>query len=213
MPGCSIEGCKRPVRSLGMCKSHYEMARRRRSTQPHCTVDGCEKPQFAAKWCSAHYSRVRRYGDLDANHDPRQEPVCTVDECDASTYRSGRGLCKKHYLAWYREAHPNQTPPDARRIISRRHILKQYGLTLDDYDLMVIEQGGRCAVCRAGTPGRGKPNWNVDHDHETGAVRGLLCHNCNMALGMLGDNVDVAKALVGYLLAHSAAEEVVPSAR
>lgn len=180
-----------------MCKWHYEQWRKRATV---CIVLDCDKPQFASGWCSAHYTRNRRYGDINANHDPKQEPICTVDGCEKSTYRSGRGLCKNHYLRQYLRENP--PAPGSHRPRTRKYILKQYGLTPADYDRMVAEQDGRCAICRTDSPGRGKPSWNVDHDHETGAVRGLLCHNCNMALGMLGDCVETAQALVSYLLAH-----------
>jgi Recombination endonuclease VII len=182
-----------------MCKGHYERWRKRDRI---CTVPGCGNQQFAKTWCNQHYSRWRRHGDVEANPKRKHPLVCKIDGCDESTYRSGRGMCRRHYLAWYRETRP--VPPSTRdhRPYSRKYILKQYGLTPEDYERMLTEQGGLCAVCRTDTPGRGKPSWNVDHDHETGAVRGLLCHNCNMALGMLGDCVETAQALVSYLLAH-----------
>ena len=56
-----------------------------------------------------------------------------------------------------------------------------YGLTLADYGRMLAAQGGRCALC--GSEPRPGENLHVDHDHETGAVRALLCRKCNTALG------------------------------
>jgi hypothetical protein len=56
------------------------------------------------------------------------------------------------------------------------------GLTPSDYDEALTAQGGRCAICGTDDPGNGKA-WHIDHDHLTGAVRGLLCHNCNTGLG------------------------------
>lgn len=48
-------------------------------------------------------------------------------------------------------------------------------------------QGERCACCRRPDPGRRR--WHTDHDHQTGAIRGILCHKCNAVLGMLGDSL------------------------
>ncbi|MDQ1705857.1 MAG: hypothetical protein QOF18_2223 [Frankiaceae bacterium] len=61
---------------------------------------------------------------------------------------------------------------------------------------MIEAQGGTCAVCP------GKPE-HVDHDHETGRVRGILCFNCNQALGNVRDNPTVLKGLIDYLRRHS----------
>lgn len=60
---------------------------------------------------------------------------------------------------------------------------------------LVAEHGNHCAVCKE-TPSDGL---RVDHDHETGAVRGLLCRNCNVALGLLKDRRDRVAALLDYL--------------
>lgn len=71
-----------------------------------------------------------------------------------------------------------------------------YGITVEQYDAMYEAQGGICAICaKPGDPLR------VDHDHETNEVRGLLCHNCNVALGIMGDDSDRLVVAAAYLLA------------
>jgi len=59
---------------------------------------------------------------------------------------------------------------------------KNYGITLDDYDEMLFEQGGKCVICGI-SENYLKRNLDVDHDHKTGKVRGLLCIKCNTTLG------------------------------
>jgi len=59
----------------------------------------------------------------------------------------------------------------------------RYGITLADYDRMLAEQGGKCLICERGKSGSKNQAFAVDHDHKTGAVRGLLCIKCNSALG------------------------------
>jgi hypothetical protein len=72
-----------------------------------------------------------------------------------------------------------------------------YGITVEQYDAMFEAQGGICAIC--GRPGDGP--LRVDHDHETNEVRGLLCHGCNVAIGLMGDDPDRLIAAVAYILA------------
>jgi hypothetical protein len=73
------------------------------------------------------------------------------------------------------------------------HLKRKYGLTLEGFDALLASQGGGCAIC-------GKPDVdNVDHDHRTGQVRGILCWNCNIALGQLEDDPNRARAVAEYL--------------
>lgn len=82
----------------------------------------------------------------------------------------------------------------------RKETLKHnYGITPEDYDKLLVEQNGLCAICGANEPGRGHQHFSVDHDHETGVVRGLLCNNCNRGLGLLGDNIEGIKRALNYL--------------
>jgi len=64
--------------------------------------------------------------------------------------------------------------------IGRRSVLKQYGLTPEVYDVAVKRAGGVCEMlgCSTTKPG-GWGTWHIDHDHDTGQLRGLLCHQCN----------------------------------
>jgi hypothetical protein len=89
------------------------------------------------------------------------------------------------------------------RLYKKKYILaKIYGITVEEYDKMVIKQKGLCAIC--GNPETaiqsGKiRELNVDHNHNTGEIRGLLCRNCNCALGLLDDDIDVLLKAVKYL--------------
>ena len=75
------------------------------------------------------------------------------------------------------------------------HLRRRYGLTSADVEAMVEAQGGVCAGCG------GDPQ-HVDHDHGTGKVRGILCFNCNQALGNVRDDVRVLRRLISYLESH-----------
>lgn len=78
-----------------------------------------------------------------------------------------------------------------------RHLRHQYGITLVDYDAMLAEQGGGCAVC--GVPSSGDRKLSVDHCHTSGRVRGLLCSRCNYALGLLDDRPELMRQAATYL--------------
>lgn len=84
---------------------------------------------------------------------------------------------------------------------SRRYNLKKlFGITTEQYDKMLHEQGGKCAICRTDQSGTERSTYLcVDHDHETGKVRGLLCVTCNMGLGMFKDNVGLMAKAIDYL--------------
>jgi hypothetical protein len=76
------------------------------------------------------------------------------------------------------------------------HLRRRYGITAEDAAAMVAAQGGLCAICRAA------PAAHVDHDHETGAVRQLLCFNCNGGLGQFRDDPAVLRAAAHYIEHH-----------
>ena len=80
---------------------------------------------------------------------------------------------------------------------NRRYNLKQcYGLTPEEYDSMLHLQNGVCAIC-GGTETVGR--LAVDHCHETGKIRGLLCTNCNQALGKFKDDPTILANAITYL--------------
>ena len=71
-----------------------------------------------------------------------------------------------------------------------------YGITLDDYDRMLEEQGGECAICGKHPT---KKRLCVDHDHQTNKVRGLLCEKCNWGIGQFNDTVVLLRNAIEYL--------------
>ena len=78
------------------------------------------------------------------------------------------------------------------------HYLMNYGMTLDDYDDMCAEQNNSCGICGKHATEFTK-RLSVDHDHDTGVVRGLLCSNCNAGIGLLGDNIEALERAITYL--------------
>ena len=80
---------------------------------------------------------------------------------------------------------------------NRKKRLASYGLTESDFDNLFESQGKKCAICETETPT--KKGWCVDHCHETGDVRGVLCDHCNLMLGYAKDQVNTLQTAITYL--------------
>lgn len=92
--------------------------------------------------------------------------------------------------------------PERQAVLSEKHAMARYGITVEDYQRMLGAQGGVCAICGSDDPKMRKgarQRFCVDHDHETGRVRGLLCMPCNTALGGFRDDPERLRKAVTYL--------------
>ena len=81
----------------------------------------------------------------------------------------------------------------------KHHLRRKYGITVAEYQQLLKQQDGQCAICKTDDPGKGKRHFHVDHCHDTGAVRGLLCVKCNMGLGCFNDGRDLLQTAIEYL--------------
>jgi hypothetical protein len=95
---------------------------------------------------------------------------------------------------------PNKMFEDKRDGIVRR----QYGITLAQYDEMCAEQDGKCAICGNKDEVEGR-RLAIDHCHDSGKIRGLLCGKCNRGLGLFYDNQELLKNAISYLTKFSLA--------
>lgn len=120
----------------------------------------------------------------------------TRDKQKADGFRSWCRSCDHGRQAQQRDRDPSTFKAAlARR--SRDHALKGYGLTERGYVELLEKQGGTCAVCK--DPPRSGTRLPIDHDHETRAVRGLLCGRCNQGLGFFRDDPELLRAAAAYL--------------
>lgn len=102
----------------------------------------------------------------------------------------------KQNRAW-REKNPHKI---------REYYLKySFGITKEQYSVMLAAQGGGCAIC-GGSNADGR-NLFIDHDHVTGQIRGLLCNNCNSALGKFKDSPKLLENAITYLKKHKDGKE------
>ena len=91
--------------------------------------------------------------------------------------------------------------PKTRAYRRNRGLQSEYGISQHDYEAMLVSQGGGCAICGDKNPGH-RGVFDVDHDHKTGKVRGLLCHGCHVGIGMLKDNYCIVYKAGEYLARH-----------
>jgi hypothetical protein len=90
---------------------------------------------------------------------------------------------REYNARWHRENRANNKPK-----VRDTRLRSAYGITIEQYEQMLVTQGGHCAACLRTPDQEHHGVLHVDHDHVTGAVRGLLCHGCNTALGLMRED-------------------------
>lgn len=107
------------------------------------------------------------------------------------------GKCKACYRETHRESKARK--PATYKLYARRsHLRKQYKITIAEYNRLFHSQGGKCFGCEK-YQHELKRALDVDHCHETKVIRGLLCSNCNRAIGFAKHSQTILKRLVAYL--------------
>ena len=102
--------------------------------------------------------------------------------------------CQAAYSAkWYQENKERLIP-----MMRSNAYFRQYNFTVEEYDLLYEEQNQGCAICTSPT-GANNKRLAVDHNHQTGEVRGLLCDDCNIGLGKFKDNPSLLAKAINYL--------------
>ena len=225
---CSKCGVTKPLDEF------HRSSRAKDGRKPMCKA--CTKEQAAAyyrkpgvaerqkethkrrKTSAAHRARVKAMQE----NPPDVEKVCTA--CEVSKpldefYRSQAGKygresrCKDCAKAAYRsrskeyESRPERQANAYAR--NRRRQYAKYGITPEGYNAFFEQQSGRCAICgtdKPGGKGRKRNLFAVDHDHDTGKVRALLCSECNVGIGLFRDDPDLLLRAIGYLAKHGIAE-------
>lgn len=156
-------------------------------------------------------------GGLKQNIKPSK--FCTVHP-DKPVF--ARGLCKNCYSKWLIQHNPEYLQRQKDNCIrwskqnkekrktntknwqakrqSNYYVVKglqKYNLTIEDYENMLLKQKGVCAICHQ-LP-KSKNRLHIDHDHDTGLIRGLLCFRCNFGLSYFSENMLVVKRAAEYL--------------
>ncbi len=126
------------------------------------------------------------------------------DKSFKSGYRANCKPCKDISTFAWRAKHKDQYNANMRKLratdksmFKNIDLKRTYGITLEDYNKMLIEQSHKCKICKKPNKST-KRTFAVDHDHITGKVRGLLCYGCNRALHVL-DTPNLLTASLDYL--------------
>lgn len=105
-------------------------------------------------------------------------------------FRSQCKDCCKTQINKQRESNPDKY---------REYELKRlYGISISEYNVLFQKQNGKCAICKIDHI-KLKKRLEVDHNHQTGKVRGLLCGNCNKTLGKINDSISIVQNMLSYL--------------
>jgi DNA-binding transcriptional MerR regulator len=113
--------------------------------------------------------------------------------------------CKAVYVKTFHEKNPDYSSKYGKRYYQEhkkselsRALVKNYGITLEDKKEMLESQDNKCAICgeKLTLLGRGT---HVDHDHETGRIRAILCNKCNAMLGNANEDIEILQKAIKYL--------------
>tara|TARA_R110002153_G_C13079727_1_gene474226 strand:+ start:137 stop:655 length:519 start_codon:yes stop_codon:yes gene_type:complete len=139
------------------------------------------------KSCQKEYNRLYRLN----NKEKVSQWVCNGKE-NRKIYRSNNKEKRNEYLKRWLKANPEKT-----RDQKYRH---RYGINIEDYNKMLKQQKGLCKICGSNDYGKKSAKYFViDHCHTSKKVRGLLCHKCNVILGLCKDNTDILQKSIEYL--------------
>jgi hypothetical protein len=223
---CSVAECDRSVLARGLCRMHYQRDRLSGETGPAATVKVKRNSGLCARcgvaprvppskcYCLACKRALER--ESAERRGTWKTPQSNCSRCGGERDGGHQSYCAK---CWRIKNAERATQPCARcgkdRVETDKTnpvycyncwrnwwLLRKYGITGDQYEQMLIDQGNRCAICRTEPNGR---TWHVDHDHaiETKRPRGILCDNCNRGLGHFGDDPARLRAAADYLEAHA----------
>lgn len=180
----------------------YEIVKQRKETDP----------EYASRLKA--YAVKYRSENLEKEKDRQKESKRTARERDREAYnaymREWTAKNKESVNAKRREARksdPERVSLDNQRRRERRDPLQHrstmlknnYGIGLDEYLKMYDDQGGKCAICDKSKPDSGRGGLVVDHCHDKGHVRKLLCSHCNTGLGQFKDDVHLLAKAIDYL--------------
>lgn len=201
---CSTPDCDKPKVSRGLCSSHYTRWRATNPDAPRCASSVCDRAAITKGLCEGHYTRSRKGQDIEV-------PLARRRNAGGGSRRDEHGNREcVECLQWLPEdafargGSSDGFAPHCKEC--RGHYrLQMYGLTREQYQQMVEDQDGKCAIC--GDP-PGVRGLSIDHDHACcpepaqscgKCVRGLLCGRCNTAIGLLRESPNIITSALEYI--------------
>lgn len=223
---CEVKNCSGEAHARGFCFKHYMRVMRSGTAESARDHRGSNRnhPLYVS-WKSIHRTSLHNGG-----HSQRWDDFWSFVE-DMGDRPEGYRLARldntrpysKENCEWRAPILGGQKTKEERAAYARafrlknvdsfksRYLQRAYGITLEQYNELFAAQGGVCAICRQkeiNITKEGEPRMlAVDHDHKTGAIRGLLCTYCNTLIGLAGDSIDRLRAVIDYLRSHQTGTE------
>lgn len=221
---CAEEGCGKKNYGRGLCAIHWKRVRNagnKRLDKSKSAIRHPHHKRWMAMKLRGRVDRWNKFWDFVADIGEMPSLYHKLNRMDKSQPYGPENFfwmppaerrCqvgddgKVVYLPY----HPSQDLYRSRKTLLR----KKYKMTLEQYDEMLAKQGGGCATCGEQEAvvfkrtGKGFSH-AVDHDHATGLVRGVLCHLCNQAIGLMRDDPKRLRAAAEYLDRHNAGAEII----
>ena len=152
------------------------------------------------KACFAAYMKARYEADPEKHRQRRRDWREAHPGYDAELQRIARARnpeCWNEYHRQWRVANPESR----QRTRRMGHLRSNYGLSIPEFEALPHAQDNKCPMCRKELTigGRSNTSAHIDHDHQTGEVRAILCARCNNGLGCFQDNVDTLIGAIEYL--------------
>lgn len=211
---CSVPVCQFVVSCKGLCRSHYERSRKNGGDPGvtpvkvivkgrSCLFPGCGNKHFARGYCSGHDGQLKR-----------GRPLTALGPYRRSTIRNDQGhkWCSS-CSAWVNPSLFHRTGNTLDGLAAKclncrkgQKLIQNFNLDPDMYERILAHQGGGCAVCKGQS--RSGDRLSVDHDHSCcpdkgrscgSCIRGLLCEDCNRAIGLMRDDPNLMRSAAQYL--------------
>lgn len=160
----------------------------------HCKKCGIDKPETEFRVARINGKDYVRGECRECERAVTRAAYAADPEKAAAASRKWAREHKKQHTATKKKWRLNN--PDKHKCYVLR---RTYGISLAEYNALLLAQGGVCGICKLATVGNCGRRLYVDHDHETGKVRGILCGKCNSILGFAADVPGVLEAAVDWL--------------
>jgi hypothetical protein len=197
---CKVDGCSEQSQSLGLCRLHYKRFKKHgdptfmhKGVCPNCNTEFEAKYSFQ-KWCSKDCNRQanqkRQWADWYARNSKRH-----IDH-NRAYYVENRNFVLKRTKQWAEQR--KLIDPDIAKKMSRKW---RYGISHEQFLSLIERQNGRCRICQFVfelDSDKTKMPY-VDHNHDNGQVRALLCHHCNLVIGHAKENPLIIQSAIDYL--------------
>lgn len=212
---CRVDGCKSPIFARALCAAHYMRMRRHGSVDHKLAMfrRRVSHPLYAKHKSAKKYGLAPEWETFESFVEGVGTPPHPA--CALRKKFPGEPLGPDNFR-WIAKRTNAEKLEINRRGQSRRYygkvisgepvwtdkarngyFIKKYGITLEQYEAMLAEQGGVCAICLKDDTLK---RLAVDHCHSLGTVRGLLCQSCNLSIGRMGDDPDQLRRAAAYLL-------------